>query len=141
MKLTGLNFLVYVGTGATKTAIGGSRTVSFDTKYEKIDTSTRDGVSFVLGNDEYSLSADGLVDFTSTGVTNTTCIVNLYKSKCQFNWAFGLDTNGAVPQQLCTAAKYMSGCGKFTDLKISSGYNGAVEYSASIGGIGNWSLT
>jgi hypothetical protein len=140
-KIAGVNFGLYVGTGTTKTIIGGSKSVSFNSKYDTIDTTTRDGVGFVLGNDLYDLSVDGLVDYTVTGETNTKCLATMYKNKTQFNWYFGNDTAGTVPQTLCTTCTYMSGCGKFTDLKLSSSYNGAVEYSASIKGIGSWSQT
>lgn len=140
-KIAGFDFLAFVGSGTSKTVIGGSRTVTFSDKIPIIDTTTRDGVSNVLGFSTYTLAVDGLVDFVSTGGTNTTTLMSLYKAKGTVNWQFGLNTNRTFPQTLLTSAKYLSGTGRITDLKIGSSYSGAVDFSCTIDGIGDWNIT
>lgn len=140
-KISGFDFLAFLGSGSSKTVIGGSRTVTFSDKQQVIDTTTRDGQSNVLGFPAYTLAVDGLSDFVASGGTNTTTLISLYKAQAIVNWQFGLNTNRTFPQTLLTSAKYLSGSGRITDLKIGSSYSGAVDYSCTIDGIGAWNIT
>jgi predicted secreted protein len=141
-KINGLGFTLFLGTGATKTILAGSRTCTLDDKKAKIDTSSRDGVSFLLGPSEYTLTADGVIDFVATGSSqNFTSVVQIYQAGLDVNWQFGGTTTNTYPQALDTSNKYFSGTVKITDLKVSSQYKGAVEYSLSMANIGDFVTT
>ncbi|HLO60956.1 MAG TPA: hypothetical protein VK179_19550 [Bacteroidales bacterium] len=142
MKILGKNFLAFVTSGTTKQPVAGARTASFSDAYEEIDTSSWDGVSVELGPGKYTVTVSGLVDFTQSGSTNNFySVANLYKNKTLIDWAFGFSTNDNVPQTLDTNEPMISGQGKFKDLKIDTSYNGAVEYSATISGVGDWTIS
>jgi hypothetical protein len=145
-KIRGIDFLLFAATttGATKSVIAGSKTVTFDDKKPKIDATTRDGQSFVLGFPEYTLTVDGLVDFSASGATtglDSKTLLPYYQSGCTIYWQFGLAcATPTFPQKICSTSTYLSGCGLITDVKIGSSISGMVDYNASIGGLGAWKL-
>lgn len=140
-KILGYNFLMFIKSGSTNTPIGGSKTCSFDSKIPTIDISSRDGRDFLLDQEEYSLSCDGVVDFILTGNTYvSTSVAQLYYSKATFTWSFGTNSGTTVPQTLDTTQKYFTGSGSITDFKVSSNMTGAVEYNITIKGRGNSSI-
>jgi hypothetical protein len=139
-NILGKDFLFWAGTGTTS-PVGWSKTVAFKTTPEKIDLKNRNGKSFLLGDDEWNLTVDGDVDFVTTGYTNMTGLLKMYKAKqTNINFSFGLADGQDLPQELDTASVYISGQTKITDLGITSGIDGAVGYNVTFTGVGNWTL-
>lgn len=109
-----------------------SQNVSLSYNVDTIDITTKDSSgnrTLLGGTKSFSLSADGLMDFTSSG--STTDVDELFTSsrnRTSVTFTFALDTPAGY--------KY-TGSGFITSLEISGGTEDAPTYSATIEGSGD----
>ena len=108
-----------------------SQNVSLSMNVDTIDISTKDSSGFrdILGGQKsFSLSADGLMDFSATaGDTDVAELFDQMFDRTAVDFTFALD----VP-----AGYTITGDGFITSLEISGGTEDAPTYSCSIEGTG-----
>jgi len=113
-----------------------STSVSLSVNADTIDVSTKDSQGFrdlIGGQKSFSLSADGLMDFASTGSsTDTDELFTNMMNRTSVTFTFALDVQSGY--------KY-TGSGFITSLEISGGMEDAPTYSVSIEGTGEISQT
>ena len=113
-----------------------STSCSLSVNADTIDVSTKDSQGFrdlIGGQKSFSLSADGLMDFVSTGTsTDTDELFTNMMNRTSVTFTFALDVQAGY--------KY-TGSGFITSLEISGGMEDAPTYSVSIEGTGQISQT
>ena len=113
-----------------------STSCSLSVNADTIDVSTKDSQGFrdlIGGQKSFSLSADGLMDFVSTGTsTDTDELFTNMMNRTSVTFTFALDVQAGY--------KY-TGSGFITSLEISGGMEDAPTYSVSIEGTGEISQT
>ena len=108
-----------------------SQNVSLSINVDTIDVSTKDSAGFrdlLGGQKSFSLSADGLMDFSATaGDTDVQELFTQALARTAVTFVFGIDD----------ASLYnMSGSGFITSIEVSGGTEDAPTYSVSIEGTG-----
>ena len=113
-----------------------SQNVSLSINVDTIDVSTKDSAGFrdlLGGQKSFSLSADGLYDFSPTAGTTTdpSDLVTqmLARTAVTFTFTYG--------QSLSTGDTYYTGSGFITSFEVSGGVEDAPVYSATIEGSGS----
>jgi TP901-1 family phage major tail protein len=108
-----------------------SQNVSLSMNVDTIDISTKDSAGFrdlLGGQKSFSLSADGLMDFSATaGDTDVQELFTQALDRTAVTFVFGID-DGTLYN--------MSGSGFITSIEVSGGTEDAPTYSVSIEGTG-----
>jgi TP901-1 family phage major tail protein len=108
-----------------------SQNVSLSMNVDTIDISTKDSAGFrdlLGGQKSFSLSADGLMDFSATaGDTDVQELFTQALDRTAVTFIFGID-DGTLYN--------MSGSGFITSIEVSGGTEDAPTYSVSIEGTG-----
>ena len=119
--------------GGTEQKLMHSQNVSISMNVDTIDISTKDSSGFrdlLGGQKSFSLSADGLMDFNSTGTdTEVDELFDQMFNRTAVTFTFTLDVTA-------TGDYTYTGSGFITSLEISGGTEDAPTYSVSIEGSG-----
>ena len=117
--------------GGTEEKLMHSQNVSISMNVDTIDISTKDSSGFrelLGGQKSFSLSADGLMDFSATaGDTDVAELFDQMMDRTAVDFIFALAT---------PAGYTITGDGFITSLEISGGTEDAPTYSVSIEGTG-----
>ena len=113
-----------------------STSCTLDVAMDTIDISTKDSAGnreIIGGQKSFTLSADGLMDFTSKATTTDPDeIFTTLTNRTSVTFTFALDTAAGY--------KY-TGSGFFTSISISGGVEDAPTFSVSIDGTGSLTQT
>ena len=133
---TDLVLTVSPSSGGANAKLMHSTSVSISINVDTIDVSTKDSAGFrdlIGGQKSFSLSADGLMDFTSTGSsTDPDEIFTQLDNRTSVTFTFALATPAGY--------KY-TGSGFITSLEVSGGVEDAPTYSCAIEGTGQITQT
>jgi len=118
-------------TGTTEVKLMHSQNVSLSTSVDTIDITNKDSLgnrTLLGGTKSFSLSADGLMDFSATaGDTDVQELFTQMLDRTAVDFIFGLSSGGGYT---------VTGSGFITSLEISGGTEDAPTYSVSIEGTG-----
>ena len=122
--------------GGTEAKLMHSQNVSLSMNVDTIDISTKDSAGWrdlLGGQKSFSLSADGLMDFSATaGDTDVAELFDQMFDRTAVDFTFALST---------PAGYTITGDGFITSLEISGGTEDAPTYSCSIEGSGELTKT
>ena len=122
--------------GGTQEKLMHSQNVSISMNVDTIDISTKDSAGWrdlLGGQKSFSLSADGLMDFSATaGDTDVAELFDQMFDRTAVDFTFALST---------PAGYTITGDGFITSLEISGGTEDAPTYSCSIEGSGELTKT
>lgn len=133
---TDLVLQVSSSSGGTEYKLLHATSCSISINADTIDVSSKDSNGYrdlIGGQKSFSLSADGLMDFTSTGTTTDPDeIFTQLDNRTSVTFTFALATPAGY--------KY-TGSGFITSLEVSGGVEDAPTYSCSIEGTGQITQT
>ena len=136
-RVNGNNLRLYALDAATgaKQQFGHSQTVSLDISNSLIDITTKDSNSWMeklSGQKSFSLSADGILDYDTTGTHDTVVLADYAIAGSEIFFDFGITEDGTVS----TGDVLYAGSGFISSFGQSGGTDDAPTYSLSLDGNG-----
>lgn len=130
---TDLILKVSASDGGAENKLMHSQNVSISLNADTIDVSTKDSAGYrelLGGQKSFSLSADGLMDFNSTGTdTEVDELFDQWDGRTAVTFTFTLATTASGDY-------FYTGSGFITSIEVSGGTEDAPTYSVSIEGTG-----
>ena len=132
--VNGNNLRVYAidgdGTG-TRIQLAHSQTVTLDISNSLIDITTKDSNSWMeklSGQRSFSLSADGILDYDTTGTHDTVALADFAIAGTELYFSFGITEDGT----LSTGDVVYTGSGFVSSFGQSGGTDDAPTFSLSL---------
>jgi hypothetical protein len=143
--ILGSNLMLFASTGSTNQPFAFAKSAEFSSQTSEIPLAHKDAGNqkeILLGESSYSLKTDGLLNFVSTGTTQSTDeILKAYNCRCLFTWTMAVASGSTPSWSINTSKKYLTGCAFITSMSVSAGVNEIGTYSVDMTGTGGWTLT
>lgn len=141
----GGDLMLFAHTGATVQPLAFSTSAKLSVSMKTREISSKDSVGdfteYSTGKFDWNVSSDALVNFVSTGTTNS--VDELYTfmiNKELLNIAFGSKTGTSPSWTVSSSVKKFTGTAYITSIDINAGDNDNATYSITMQGSGALAL-